>query len=117
MEEKLDAKQSKRIVDIPSGKHAEESSGKENDSAYMRRKHRAAKHERQQFLDLRERAFDHVVGSSKTVLTVALLIILLQGFGLGGFNLPKEILYALLVATIGKTAESLIIVMRFLFRG
>jgi hypothetical protein len=69
----------------------------------------------QQILNLRKRAFRYTLVSSSTMLVVILIITLLQGFRLWGFDLPKEILYALLVATIGKVAESLFIVMRFLF--
>lgn len=69
----------------------------------------------QQILTLRKRAFNYTVVSSSTMLLVILMITLLQGFRLWGFDLPREILNALLVATIGKVAESLFIVMRFLF--
>lgn len=68
-----------------------------------------------QILDLRKRAFTYTVVSSSAMLVVILIITLLQGFRLWDFDLPKEILYALLVATIGKVAESLFIVMKFLF--
>jgi len=68
-----------------------------------------------QILDLRKRAFKYTVVSSSAILFAILAITMLQGFRLWGFDLPKEILYALLVATIGKAAESVLIVMRFLF--
>lgn len=71
--------------------------------------------ERRQLLELQKKAFNHVVSSSKVVLLPVLVIIFLQGFGLWGFRLPKELLYILIVATVSKLAESFYVVLRFLF--
>jgi hypothetical protein len=67
------------------------------------------------FLALQERAFTYVTRTSAAVLAPIIIIFFLQGFRVGGFNLPKEFLYLLIAATLGKLAESMLIAMRFLF--
>lgn len=69
-----------------------------------------------QILVLRNRAFRYTLISSAATLFLVFVIMLLQGFQLWGFNLPGQLLYTLLAATVGKVAESLFIVMRFVFK-
>lgn len=70
-----------------------------------------------QILTLRARAFHYIVTGSTLMLILIPIIMLLQGFHLWGFNLPDHLLYALVAMAIGKLIESLLIVMRFLFRA
>jgi hypothetical protein len=109
MEDKLDVARRNRIAEPAFGQKEPEPPGKNNGNKRTKRKRRVEDEERKRFLNLRDRAFNYVVKSSWINGAAVLLIVLLQGFHLGGFNLPREILYALLVATIGKVAESLII--------
>lgn len=72
--------------------------------------------ERRRFLNLQERAFNHVVNSSKIVLVLGLAIVFLQGFRLWGFNLSTAILYGLIGLTVGgELAKSFYVILRFLF--
>jgi len=115
MEEQLDVARRNRIVESVFSQKEPEPPSKNNGKKRAKRKRRVEGEERRRFLNLRDRAFNYVVKSSWINGAAVLVIVLLQGFHFGGFNLPREILYALLVATIGKVAESLIIVMHFLF--
>jgi len=81
-----------------------------------RRPNSISKKGEEQLLTLRSLALNNVLTNSRFTLAWILIVILLQGFHLWGFNLPDQLLYALLAATIGELAKSLAVVMRFLFK-
>lgn len=82
-----------------------------------RRRRSALRRRGEQIFNLRERAFTYMIRASTIALVLIFILILLQGFHVWGFNLPVQLLYALIAATIGKLAAFIFYVMRFLFRA
>lgn len=71
--------------------------------------------ERRTALELRKKAFGYLRWSYGAAFIATVLILLLQGFRVRGFELSREVLYLLITNTIGNLAGLMVFAYQFLF--